>query len=40
MKNVSIESSGGKKLYRWVEENCAFTENPFNNNNNNIYMYI
>jgi hypothetical protein len=26
MKNVSIESSGGKKFCLWVEENCEFTE--------------
>jgi hypothetical protein len=26
MKNVSIESSGGKELRLWVEENCVFSE--------------
>jgi hypothetical protein len=26
-KNVSIDSSGGKKKSIWVEENCDFTEN-------------
>jgi hypothetical protein len=27
VKNVSIESSGGKKLHLWVAETCVFTEN-------------
>jgi hypothetical protein len=27
MKNISIESSGGKKICLWVENNCVFTEN-------------
>jgi hypothetical protein len=26
MNNVWIESSGGKNLCLWVEENCVFTE--------------
>jgi hypothetical protein len=26
MKNISNESSGGKKLCVWIEENCVFTE--------------
>jgi hypothetical protein len=25
MKNISIESSGGKKNVSWAEENCVFT---------------
>jgi hypothetical protein len=25
MKDVSIVSSGGKKLCLWIEENCVFT---------------
>jgi hypothetical protein len=33
MKNISIESLGGKKLCLWSEENCAFTENS-------LYIYI
>jgi hypothetical protein len=26
VKNVSIERSGGNKLYLWDEENCVVTE--------------
>jgi hypothetical protein len=26
MKNVSVESSGGKKLCLWIEENCVSKE--------------
>lgn len=26
MKNVSIESSGGEKIYFWAQENCVFAE--------------
>jgi hypothetical protein len=26
LKNVSVESSGRKKLCLWVEENCVFKE--------------
>jgi hypothetical protein len=32
IENVSIKSSGRKKLCLWVEENCVFTEKF-------IYMY-
>jgi hypothetical protein len=33
MKNVSIESSGGKRKCLWVEENCVFKEKF-------LYIYI
>jgi hypothetical protein len=29
MKNVSIESSGGRKVCLWVEKNCVFKENSY-----------
>jgi hypothetical protein len=29
MNNVSIVSSGGRKLRLWVEENCVFTKNSY-----------
>jgi hypothetical protein len=28
MKNISIESSGGKKICLWVEENCIHRKIP------------
>jgi hypothetical protein len=41
MKNVSIESSGAKKICLWVEEKCVFTEKfTHTHTHTHIYIYI